>query len=219
MSPRQQCIVTVAYTHAHTFNGPLSRTTRVSRYQKGKTNLDFTEAIDSEWQWHQLSCMQVCTSLQTDNHASNPPLNFLHARCPSCHPTNSVKALKGLNSSLLDGIFIGPLLLVLCMSGHCQIDEADNTSMISSPVSSANSFTIFTNSRCLVVAATSPEEKSKWIRDLRLVVSAAASSADDSSVKNPRVLYPSLKSNSALLHYLYLSTALLYLSCGSCECH
>jgi len=26
----------------------------VSRYQKGKTNLDFTEARDSEWQWHQL---------------------------------------------------------------------------------------------------------------------------------------------------------------------
>jgi len=25
----------------------------VSRYQKGKTNLDFTEARDSEWQWHQ----------------------------------------------------------------------------------------------------------------------------------------------------------------------
>jgi len=41
----------------------------VSRYQKGKTDLDFTEARDSEWQWHQLSHMQVCTSLQTDNHA------------------------------------------------------------------------------------------------------------------------------------------------------
>ena len=23
----------------------------MSRYQKGKTNLDFTEAIDSEWRW------------------------------------------------------------------------------------------------------------------------------------------------------------------------
>ena len=38
--------------------------------------------------------MQVCTSLQTDNHASTPPLSFLQARCPSCRPTNSVKALK-----------------------------------------------------------------------------------------------------------------------------
>jgi len=38
----------------------------VSQYQKGKTNLDFTEARDSEWQWHQLSHMQVCTSFQTD---------------------------------------------------------------------------------------------------------------------------------------------------------
>ena len=65
-----------AIEHTHTFNGPLSRTTRVSRHHKGKTNLDFTEARDSEWQWHQLGHMQVCTSLQTDNHASTPPLSF-----------------------------------------------------------------------------------------------------------------------------------------------
>ena len=78
----------------HPFNGPLSRTTQVSWYQKGKTNLDFTEARDSEWQWHQPGNMQVCTSLQTDNYASTPPLSFLQAGCPSCCPTNSVKALK-----------------------------------------------------------------------------------------------------------------------------
>jgi len=66
----------------------------VSRYQKGKTNLDFTEARDVEWQWHQLGHMPVCTSLQADNHASTPPLGFLQARCPSCRPTKRVKALK-----------------------------------------------------------------------------------------------------------------------------
>ena len=38
--------------------------------------------------------MQVCTSLQTDNHASTPQLSFLQAGCPSCRPTNSVKRLK-----------------------------------------------------------------------------------------------------------------------------
>ena len=81
-------------THTHSFNGPFSGTTQVSRYQKGKTNLDFTEARDSEWQWHQLGHMQVCTLLQTDNHTSTPPLSFLQAKCPSCHPTNSIKALK-----------------------------------------------------------------------------------------------------------------------------
>ena len=81
-------------THTHPFNGPFSGTTRVSQYQKGKTNLDFTEARDSEWQWHQLDHMQVCTSLQADNHATTQPLSFLQARCPSCRPTNSVKALK-----------------------------------------------------------------------------------------------------------------------------
>jgi len=80
--------------HTHTLNGPFSGTTQVSQYQKGKTNLDFAEARDNEWQWHQLGSMQVCTSLQTDNHASTPPLGFLQAGCPSCRPTNSIKALK-----------------------------------------------------------------------------------------------------------------------------
>jgi len=68
----------------------------MSRYQKGKTNLDFTEARDSEWQWYQLGHMQVGTLLQRDNHASTPPLSFLQAGCPSCRATNSVKALKAL---------------------------------------------------------------------------------------------------------------------------
>jgi len=34
--------------HTHPFYGPFSGTTRVGQYQKGKTNLDFTEARDSE---------------------------------------------------------------------------------------------------------------------------------------------------------------------------
>jgi len=82
------------HTHTHTFNDHFSGTTQVSRYQKGKTNLDFTEARDSQWQWHQLGHVQVCTALQTDNHASTPSLSFLQAGCPSCHTTNSVKSLK-----------------------------------------------------------------------------------------------------------------------------
>ena len=89
------------HTHTHTFNGPFSGTTQVSRYQKGNTNLDFCEAGDSEWQWHQLGRMQVCTSLQTDNHVSTPLLIFLQAGCPSCRPTNSVKALKALQEILV----------------------------------------------------------------------------------------------------------------------
>jgi len=59
----------------------------VSRYQKGKINLDVTEARDSEWQWQQLGNMQVCTSLQIDNHASTPPLKFFTGRMPFL-PTN-----------------------------------------------------------------------------------------------------------------------------------
>jgi len=44
------------YTHTHTRLTALL-TIRVSQYQKGKTNLEFT------WQWHQLGHMQVYTLL------------------------------------------------------------------------------------------------------------------------------------------------------------
>jgi len=38
--------------------------------------------------------MQICTLTQTHNHASIPPLSFLQAGCPSCHPASCVKALN-----------------------------------------------------------------------------------------------------------------------------
>jgi len=67
----------------------------VSRFQKGKTNLDFTDARDGEWQWHQLGHMQVCTSLQTDNHASTAPLSFFTGRMPFLPPNQQRQSTKG----------------------------------------------------------------------------------------------------------------------------
>jgi len=94
-----------AHPNTHAFNGPLSGTTRISRYQEGKTNLDFTEARDREWQWHQLGCVQVCTSLQTDNHASTPPLSFFTGRMPFLPPNQQCQSTEGtlliLNGSLI----------------------------------------------------------------------------------------------------------------------
>jgi len=81
--------------HTHPFSGPFSATTRVSRYQKWKNNLDFTEARDSEWQWHQLGHMQVCTSLQTDNQASTPPLSFFTGRMLFLPPNQQRQSTEG----------------------------------------------------------------------------------------------------------------------------
>ena len=82
--------------NTHLFNGSFSRTTRVSRYQKGETNLmDFTEVRDSEWQWHQPGHMQVCTSLQTDNHASTSPLSFYTGRMPFLPPNQQRQSTEG----------------------------------------------------------------------------------------------------------------------------
>jgi len=84
------------FDYTHPFNGPFSRTTWVSRYQKGKTSLDFTEARDSEWQWHQLGHMQVCTSLQTRNHASTPSLGFFTGRMPFLLPNQQRQSTEGI---------------------------------------------------------------------------------------------------------------------------
>ena len=86
-------IVVPFLTHGvHPFNGLFSRTTCVSLHQKGKPFWILLVQEIMTWQWHQLDHMQIiCTSLQTDNHAST---QFLQTGCPSCHPTNSVKAPK-----------------------------------------------------------------------------------------------------------------------------
>ena len=83
---------THAHTHTHThtraFNGPFSRTTQVSRYQRGITNLDFTEARDSGISW------AICKSAPCSRQITTPAPHhtvFLQAGCPSCHPTNQSK--------------------------------------------------------------------------------------------------------------------------------
>ena len=80
-------------THTHPFNGPLSGTTRVSRYRKGTTTV--VEARDSEWQWHQLDHVQVCTLLHTDNHISTPLLSFFTGRMPFLTPNQQRQSIEG----------------------------------------------------------------------------------------------------------------------------
>ena len=78
--------------YTHQFNGPFSGTTRVSWYQKGKTNLDFTEVRESECQqWQQLGHMQVCTSHQTTTPAPHLSVFYRPDALPATQP--SVKAL------------------------------------------------------------------------------------------------------------------------------
>ena len=78
----------------HSLNGLFSRTTWVSRYQKGKTSLDLNEARDDGvwgWQWHQLDHMQTtCTSLQRDNRTSTSSANsYRPGALPDAQPTAS----------------------------------------------------------------------------------------------------------------------------------
>jgi len=92
-----QSLSVAQHTHTRPFNGPMSGTTRVSRYQKGKTNLDFTEARDSEWQWHLLGYMQPCSS-QITMPVPHHSIFYRPDALPAAH--NSVKALSLSQASL-----------------------------------------------------------------------------------------------------------------------
>jgi len=64
--------------------------TQVSWYQKGKTNLDFTEARDSEWQWHQLGhCKSAPCSRQTTTPALYHSVFYRLDALPAAQPTAS----------------------------------------------------------------------------------------------------------------------------------
>jgi len=67
----------------------------ITVHQKGKKNLDFTGARNSERQWYQLGHMQVCTSLQTDNHASTSLLKFFTGRMPFLPPNQQCQSTEG----------------------------------------------------------------------------------------------------------------------------
>jgi len=87
---------TTRIIHTHPFNSPFSGTTRMGQYQKGKTNLDFTEARDSEWQWHQLGHMQVCTSLQTDKPRQHLTTQFFTGWMPLLPPNQQHQSTEGM---------------------------------------------------------------------------------------------------------------------------
>ena len=75
--------------YTHPFNGPLSRTTWVSRQQKGIPVwilLKEETVSGSNISW--AICKSAPHSRQITTSAPH------HLLCPSCHPTNSVKALK-----------------------------------------------------------------------------------------------------------------------------
>ena len=104
--PAWNCHNSNRYTHTHTRLMALCRgLPRWAGTRKVKPIwiLLKQETVDgSGISW---AIMQVCTSLQTDNHTSTLPLLcFLQASCPSCRPTNSIKALKATDKSR---IFIG----------------------------------------------------------------------------------------------------------------
>ena len=113
----------------HLFNGLFSRTTWVSRYQKGKNSLDFlNKARDDRvvgWQWHQLDHMQTICTFFRQITTQTPRHSIFTDRSSSWHPTNSVRALKH-NCNIEVGTYqVGHVTVVVCM---CVVVHAQHLS-------------------------------------------------------------------------------------------
>ena len=99
---------TRTHTHTHPFNGPFFRTTWVGQYQKGKTNLDFTEARDSGWQWHQLGiCKSAPRSRQITTSA--PHHSFFTGRMPFLPPNQQRQSTEGTMDQIVKKICCLPV--------------------------------------------------------------------------------------------------------------
>jgi len=78
----------------HLFNGLFSRTTWVSRYQPPIWILMNQQMMG--WRWRQLDHMQIiCTSLQTDNHASTSLLKFFTGQMRFLTPNQHCQSTEG----------------------------------------------------------------------------------------------------------------------------
>jgi len=68
----------------------------VSWYQKGKTNLDFTEARDSEWQWNPLYAPR---SRQITTPA--PHCSVFTGRMPFLSPNQQHQSTEGIKINVM----------------------------------------------------------------------------------------------------------------------
>ena len=94
--------LTMSHTHTHTH----TRLTALCPGLPGSAGTRKAKSIrillkwDSEWQWHQLGHMHVCTLRQTDNHASTQPLSFFRPDAlPAAQPTVSKHWRQSLTMS------------------------------------------------------------------------------------------------------------------------
>ena len=83
-------VVSRLHTYIHTFNGLFSRTTWVSRHQKGKPFWILLQQKMMGWQWHQLDYMQIiCTTLQTTTPVPHHSIFYGPDALPDAQPTVS----------------------------------------------------------------------------------------------------------------------------------
>jgi len=85
------------YYYTTSIQRPFSRTTRVSRHQKGKPFWILLEQEMTGWQWRQPDHLQIIsTSLQIDNHASTSPLSVYRS---DVLPVAQHQSTEGLSSN------------------------------------------------------------------------------------------------------------------------
>ena len=86
------CMYVCVHTHIHSVNGPFSGTTRVSQYQKGKTNL--TILLKQETVSGSGITWAICKSASRSRQIT-PPLKFFTDRMPFLPPNQQRQSTEG----------------------------------------------------------------------------------------------------------------------------
>jgi len=110
------------HTHTHPFNGPCYRDYPGEPVPDRQTNLDFTEARDSEWQWHQLGHMQICTSHQTiTTPAPHHSIFYRPDALPATQPTVSKhwRPKTGIRHTLKIWLTQKVIIIVIIQQNFC----------------------------------------------------------------------------------------------------
>ncbi|KAK7090806.1 hypothetical protein V1264_010558 [Littorina saxatilis] len=157
---------------------------------------DLTEAYKDKL--HQLSNLQKLMELQRDliglDHLVNLDREFLREGCLQKY---SRKGYQQRMFFLFSDMLVytsraASSLLQFKVHGQLPLKGMTIEETEQSKVAVPNTFAIYGGGRCILVAASSQEEKNKWIEDINQAVQLAAQRPD---IDKPQ--YPSLKSSSS----------------------
>jgi len=124
-----QSVACVRHLHSYSDNTRLKAISTKPVYQNVSILYSIGTKNDGGGEWWQLELydMQISSQIVTTN---NPTSSYLQAGCPSCRPTNSVRALKWIQlkySALKTDVIVFRVVAPLCVAQLMKVECVNRT--------------------------------------------------------------------------------------------